>query len=127
MNANTDRVAILTGFTVESHSLFLSTVVAAAHGEGEVDFSVLRRSDGGPVTDEHRRAVMEMTTADLDAVNQYYRRQAEQAEHEYAVAEEAAGIFRRYAPKPGSAVNDVLPLMTEPDRARFLELSAQLL
>lgn len=125
-NFDIDRVVILTGFTMKSLGQCLSNILAASRGGGEADLSVLRRVDGGPVTDAHRAAVMEATAADLDAVDQHFKRQVEQAEYEAAVAGEADTIFRRYAPSPRSTMRDVLPLMPQADRIRLLELLAQL-
>ena len=62
--ADTERVAILAGFNPQSHARSLDSLIDALLGRGQVDYAVLRRLDGQPVTAEHIDAALGMTEAD---------------------------------------------------------------
>ena len=121
--ANIDRVGLLTELTADSLPEFIETVNATLRGEiTELDYTVLRRRDGHPVTTKHIDAINDAEPEDLLAVLAYFQHEAEQASYRIDPMVKANSIIRKYAPSRDATIGEVLPLMTRADRAEFLDL-----
>lgn len=87
------------------------------------DWGLLRLNDGSEPSPKELHAVMYSTRADFDAARSLHLHAVEHAEAMERHTQRAYALFTKYVRAKSDTVADVLPRMSEPDRAEFMSLA----
>lgn len=114
--ANPMRVRVLC-------ALNMSTLVEAFEKH---DLELLRMTNGKPPTESELAAIMAATTADFEGARAEMRERAYRAEIGAFAAARLEALTATYNPGDGETMGEILPRMSEADRAEARGLLAML-
>lgn len=113
-NPNPAVVALL--FTIDMESLM--------HAVATKDRTVIRHTDGSPLTDDETQLALGATFADLDAAKQLHQYEVDRAHEHVTALDRMSDLVKQYATEPNQQVESVRLLMPVDVRAQFDALAS---